>query len=78
LAHLSTVLIVTDTEGTVIADAVGPETTDVEVNLGHALVSKEEPKTEDGLGKDIKNSVGNDLSVNAGLARAVGNTPDTV
>jgi len=40
-------------------------------------VAKEEPHTEDGLGENIEDSVGNDLSVNAGLARAIGDTPNT-
>jgi hypothetical protein len=40
-------------------------------------VGEEEPGTEDGLGKDVKDGVGNDLLVNGGVAGAVGDTPDT-
>ena len=38
---------------------------------------KEEPETEDGLGKDIEDGVGNDLRVDIDVQGAVGNTPDT-
>jgi hypothetical protein len=38
----------------------------------------EQPGSKDTLGKDIEDGVGNDLSVNTNLARAIGKTPDTV
>lgn len=41
-------------------------------------MGEEEPEAEDGLGEDIENGVGNDLSININLAGAVGNTPDAV
>lgn len=40
-------------------------------------MGNKEPSTKASLGKDIKNSVGNDLRVDANLASTVGNTPDT-
>jgi len=40
-------------------------------------VGNQEPGTEDSLGEDIENSVGNDLSVNADPASTVGDTPNT-
>ena len=49
---------------------------DVNLRAGHAVVGEEEPETEDGLGEDVKNSVGNDLSVEANKAATVSNTPD--
>lgn len=36
-----------------------------------------EPGTEDTFGKDVKDSVGNDLAVNADLAGTICETPDT-
>lgn len=39
-------------------------------------MGEEEPETEDGLGEDVKNSVGNDLGVEANKAATVSNTPD--
>jgi len=40
-------------------------------------VDNKEPGTEASLGKNIEDSVGNDLRVDADLASTVGNTPDT-
>lgn len=40
-------------------------------------MGNQEPGTEDSLGEDIEDSVGNDLSVDASLASTIGNTPDT-
>jgi len=78
LVHLRTLLVIANTDVTLGVESVGPESTEVNVGLGHALVAKEEPKTENRLSEDIENSVGDDLGVNAGLAGAVGDTPDTV
>lgn len=75
IKRLSTVVLKTD--GTLATNTVGPEATEVNVGLGHIGVGDEKPDTEDGLGEDVKDSVGNDLGVDRELARAVGNTPDT-
>lgn len=40
-------------------------------------MGEEEPGTEDGLGEDVKDGVGDDLLVNGGGAGAVSDTPDT-
>jgi uncharacterized Zn-binding protein involved in type VI secretion len=74
--HLSTLLVVTNTDGA-LTETVGPVATDVSRDLGHALVGDEEPCAEDDLGHDIEDSVGDDLSVNGDLAGTVGDTPDT-
>ena len=42
----------------------------------HSIMSEEEPEAKDGLGEDIENSVGNDLTINTNFAGSVGNTPD--
>lgn len=75
--HLGTLVVVTNADGALVAKALAPEATDLNVGLGDALVGEEEPGTEDGLGEDVKDGVGNDLLVNGGVAGAVGNTPDT-
>jgi hypothetical protein len=74
--HLSTIFI-TETEGALAAESVSPETPKVNIGLRHLRVGNEEPDAEDGLGEDVKNSVGDNLRVNRDLARSVGNTPDT-
>ena len=76
--RLCTLVILTNTDSTLAADTVGPEAAELDLSLGHALVGEEQPCTEDGLGEQIEDSVGNDLLVNGHLARAIGNTPDTV
>jgi hypothetical protein len=41
-------------------------------------VGEEEPGTEDGLGEDVEDGVGNDLLVNVHVAGAISDTPNTV
>jgi hypothetical protein len=40
-------------------------------------MSEEKPESEDGLGEDIKHSIGNDLCIDVDVARSVSNAPDT-
>lgn len=75
--HLRTLLVVANADTALGAETLAPESTDVNVGLGDALVGEEEPGTEDGLGEDVKDGVGNDLLVNVHVAGAIGNTPDT-
>jgi hypothetical protein len=74
--HLSTIVL-TNTDSTLAAEAVGPEAVKLNIALAHVGVGNKEPGAEDGLCEDIENSVGDDLSIDASLARTVGNTPDT-
>jgi hypothetical protein len=76
LMHLSTLIILTNTDSTLAANTVGPEATKLNLSLGHALVGEEQPSTEDRLGEQVENGVGNDLLVNGHLAGAIGNTPN--
>lgn len=75
--HLSTIVL-TNADSTLAAETVGPEAVELSIALAQVGVDNEEPGTEDSLGKDIENCVGNNLSVNTDLAGAVGNTPDTM
>lgn len=75
--HLGTLVVVTNADGALVAETLAPEATDLNVGLGDALVGEEEPGTEDGLGEDVKDGVGDDLLVNGSVAGAVSNTPDT-
>jgi hypothetical protein len=75
--HLSTIVI-TETERALAAKSVGPETSKVNVGLGHLRVGNKEPDAKDGLGEDVKNGVSDDFGVDRDLARSVGNTPDTI
>lgn len=41
-------------------------------------MGKEEPESEDGFGKDIEDSVSDDLGVNVDVAGSISNTPDAM
>ena len=75
--HLGTFIVVTDADGTLLAETLAPEATEVNVGLGELGVGEQEPGTEDGLGEDVKDGVGDDLLVNGSVAGAVGDTPGT-
>lgn len=74
--HLSTLVVVADTDAALTGEAVGPEATKVDVGLWSALVGEQEPSTEDWLGQDVQNSVGDDLLVDVQVAATIGHTPD--
>ena len=76
MSALRTLIIVTHTDAALRAKTLGPEAAKVDVSLWHARVGEEEPSTEDWLGEDVENGVGDDLLVDVQVARAVGNTPD--
>ena len=40
-------------------------------------MGEEKPEAEDRLGKHIKDGIGDNLSINAGTAGAISDTPDT-
>ena len=44
--------------------------------LGHGVMGEEEPESEYGLGEDVKDSIGNDLSIYADVAGSISDTPD--
>jgi hypothetical protein len=50
----------------------------VNLRARHAVMGEEEPEAKDWLGKDIENSVGNDLSVETNDTCTIGNSPDAV
>ena len=74
--RLCTLVILTNTDSTLTVDTMSPEATNLKLSLGHALVGEEQPSTEDRLGEQVEDGVGNDLLVNGHLAGAIGNTPD--
>ncbi len=75
---LCTLIIITNADGALAAEAVGPEAAKVYIGLRHGLMREQEPSTEHWLGKDVKNSVGQDLLVDIHVAGAIGDTPDAV
>ena len=73
---LSTLVVVAYTNAALARKAVGPEATKVDISLWHAGVSEQEPCTEDWLGKDIENGVGDNLLIDVQVAAAVSDSPD--
>jgi hypothetical protein len=67
---LSSVII--KTNGSLRPKAVSPPS----LNRWSRSVSKEEPETEDWLGKDIKDGVADDLRINRHVTGSISNTPD--
>lgn len=75
---LSTLVVITDTDGTLVGKTVSPEAADVDVHLWGAAVGEQEPGTENRLGQDVQNGVGDDLLIDVHLAAAISNTPDAI
>jgi hypothetical protein len=75
LMHLSTVVI-TETESTLTVEAVGPEATEVNIGLTELSVGDDQPGTEDRLGKNIEDGVGDDLAIDTNTAGTVSEAPD--
>jgi len=71
--YLST-LIVIDADGSLAAQTVAPPS----INGGSSItaVGEQEPETEDWLGKNVKDGIGNDFTINRPLASTITNTPN--
>ena len=90
---LRTLVIITNTDCAILGHAVSPEAfngggagrlsaivvfTRKQASLpGHSIMGEEKPKSEDGLGEDIEDGVGNDLSIDVDVARPISNAPNT-
>jgi hypothetical protein len=70
-------IVLAEADSTLTVEAVGPEAGKLDIRLTHLGVGDQEPGTEDTLGKDIQDSVSDDLAVNTNDAGTVGKTPDT-
>lgn len=73
--HLSTV-VVTEAESTLTVETVSPEATKVDISLTELGVSDDQPGAEDGLSKDIKDGVGDDLAIDTDATGTVSETPN--
>lgn len=69
-------LVVSDPKAALASPAVSPESIKRWRGAGHAVVSEQEPEAEDRLGKNIKNSVGNDFDIQTNKTATIGDTPD--
>ncbi len=66
-------LLIIKTDVTLTSEALAPEALDG----GDVLaVGQQEPEAENGLGQDIEDGIGDDLSVDRPLASTISNTPD--
>lgn len=71
-------VILTEADSTLAVEAVGPEAVELNIALTQLGVSDQEPGTEDTLGENIQDGVGNNFAVNTDLAGTVGKTPNTI
>jgi len=74
-SHLSTI-IVTKAERALTVKTVSPEATEIDIGLAELSVSDDQPSTEDGLSKHIKDGVGDDLAVDTNLTGTISEAPD--
>jgi hypothetical protein len=70
-------IILTKTNGTLAVKTVGPEAVELNIALTELGVCDQQPGTEDTLGQNIQDSVGNNLAIDTNLAGAISKTPDT-
>lgn len=71
MRHLS--LVVIKTNVALSGNAMAPEALNGRSILG---MGEQEPEAKDWLGKDVKNSISNDLSINRPLSGSIRDTPD--
>jgi hypothetical protein len=71
-------IILTKADSTLGVETVGPETSQLNIRLTHLSVGDQEPGTEDTLGKNIENGVGDDLAVDTNDASTVSKTPNAI
>ena len=76
--HLSTLIVIADTNGTLSAGTVGPVATNLGCGFAVLASSGDDPETENSLGEDIENGVDDDLSADLDLPGATSSTPDAV
>ena len=68
--------IVIKAESALAANAVRPESTEIQASLRHFCVGEQEPKAEDWFSKDIQNGIGDDLRVNRNLPSTIRDSPN--
>jgi len=71
--YLST-LIVIDADGSLASQTVAPPSINGCSSI--TAMGEQEPETEDWLGKNIKNGIGDDFTINRPLASSITNTPN--
>ena len=74
--HLSTLIVIADTDGTLSASTVGPVAADLGCGFAVLAGSGDDPETENSLGEDIEDGVNDDLGADLDLPGATSSTPD--
>jgi hypothetical protein len=70
-------IVLTEADSTLLVEAVGPESSQLNITLTQLSVSNQEPGTKDTLSKNIEHSVRDDLAINTNLASTIGKSPYT-
>jgi len=76
--HLSSLIVVADTDGTLSAGTVGPVATNLGCGFAVLASSGDDPEAENSLGQDIEDGVDDDLGTDLDLPGATSSTPDAV
>jgi len=69
-------IVITKTDRTLATEAVGPEATDVSVDLRDPRVHDQEPGTENGLGEDVQDGISDDFGIHGGVASTISDSPN--
>jgi len=76
MGDLCTLIIVTNAESALGANSMGPEATKLNAALWEFGVREKKPEPENWLREDVKDSISNNLLVDAEDAGSIGNTPN--
>ena len=70
-------IVITKAKGALAVDAVGPESSQINIGLWDPGVGEEQPNTKDGFGQEVEHGIGDDFGVDRNLASTLGECPDT-
>ena len=76
--HLSTLIVIADTDGTLSTGTISPVATNLGCGFAVLASSGDDPETENSLGEDIEDGVDDDLGADLDLPGATSSTPDAV
>lgn len=74
--HLRTLLFI-QAQRALAVQAVGPKPAEGYIGVGNLCMCQEEPEAKDWLGKNVQDSISNNLLVDRQMTASVGDTPDT-
>jgi len=76
MSDVSRLVVITNSESSLAAEALGPESLKGWRSARHAVMGEQEPETEDWFGKDVQNGVSDDFLVDIDHMATFGETPN--